>query len=102
MVVGTSVYIRDKQDKNLVTKLTGVPTPQRRQQRNTCFQIDVILSPISTHIQPKQLPFLVAQVGPGTHWLLVFSLEASWQQFWIQIFRYHWGWAGGSVLYQWD
>lgn len=51
------------------------------QRCNTCFQKYVILSPISTHLQPKKPPLLVAQVGLGVHWLLVFSLEASWQQF---------------------
>lgn len=38
--------------------------------------------PVSTHIRPKQLPLLVAQVGLEVHRLLVFSLGASWQSFW--------------------
>lgn len=78
-------------------KSTGVPTPQRRQRWNTCFQIYVILFPIPTHIQPKQPPLLVALVGLGVHWLLIFSLETSWQQFWqFTSSAITGGWAGGS------
>ena len=37
---------------------------------------------ISTHPQPKKPHLPVAQVGQGALWLLVFSLEASWQRSW--------------------
>lgn len=82
MFQGTPGQIRDKQDKNLLKKSSGAPAPPRRQWCNTCFQKHVILFPISTHPQPKKPHLPVAQVGQGALWLLVFSLEASWQQSW--------------------
>lgn len=81
------------------------------------FQKHVILFPISTHPQPKKPHLPVAQVGQGALWLLVFSLEASWQQSWVvQILWCHrggqvalggwaltgvsqgWGWGTGGSL----
>lgn len=64
------------------------------------FQIGLIFVPISisTHMQPRQPPLLVAQVGLGVCCLLVFSLKASWQQSWPFRSLDISGWAGGCAL----
>ena len=88
----------DKKNKS------DAPALPRRQWCNTCFQKHVILFPISTHLQPKKPYLPVAQVGQGVLLLLVFPLEASWQQSWcfrasdiIGVGRWLWalpvGWA---------
>lgn len=55
------------------------PYTSRKAVEEYMFSDICHFTPVSTHIRPKQLPLLVAQVGLGVHWLLVFSLGASWQ-----------------------